>query len=170
VFTVYEHKDKLLQYKESMESTEILSSMKVRSYFDQHLELQHRNDYIDVEGGVAPIDANEEDYVEKEDETSKKKVLKKVTRSFLFTDDDIMQKFKELSVADLMSYNTVHRRTLLFSVVIYGKVDIVSKLISMLENLKTAEVPFLFPEITKQTVSTSAFDIAIKKNGMRSIV
>lgn len=39
-----------------------------------------------------------------------------------------------------------------------------------LENLKMQDVPFLFPEINKQNKSTSAFDIAMGKNGMRSIV
>jgi hypothetical protein len=93
-----------------------------------------------------------------------------VKREFLFTDDDVFQKMKELNATDLMSYNTLHRRTFLFSVVVYGKVDLVGKIMAYLEKLKTDEVPFLFPEITKKTVSTSAFDIAIKKNGMRSIV
>lgn len=69
-----------------------------------------------------------------------------------------------------MSYNTIQRRTFLFSAVTYGKIDIISKLLNMLENLKPIDVPFLFPEITKKTISTSAFDIAMKRNGMRAIV
>lgn len=55
----------------------------------------------------------------------------------------------------------------MFSAVIYGKIDIVTKLINMLENLKPVDVPFLFPEITKKTTSTNAFDFAMTKKGMR---
>lgn len=74
----------------------------------------------------------------------------KKRREYLFTDEDVMQRFKELSVLDLMSYNTMHRRTFLFSAVTYGKTDIVTRLMNTLENLKTQDVPFLFPEINKQ--------------------
>lgn len=86
VFSDYDHKTQTISYKESMEATENLSQMKVRSYFDQHLEMQHDNSYEDIdEKLVVAAELNEEDYVTKED--GKKK---KVKRQYLFTDEDIL--------------------------------------------------------------------------------
>lgn len=40
----------------------------------------------------------------------------------------------------------------------------------MLANRKQLEIPFLFPEVTKKTVSENAFDVAMASNQLRPLV
>jgi hypothetical protein len=79
-----------------------LSFIKLRSYFDSNLEFQHYTDYTDITNEEADNPENNED-----DIVDRDGVKKRLKRNFMYSDDDILQKFKEIEIKDMMSYNTV---------------------------------------------------------------
>lgn len=80
--------------------------------------MQHENSYTVLEKKITEV-------IKEQNEIVKNNQAQLVTRAFFFSDEDIMEKLKTLDLDYIMSYNTIQRRTFLFSAVSYGRQDLV---------------------------------------------
>lgn len=53
VFAEYDHSTRTVNYKESVSSTDVISKMKIRSYYDSYLDFDHVKTYVDIVPSVA---------------------------------------------------------------------------------------------------------------------